>query len=599
VSLLLGNQGGTAWQGAATFAGTGALDARAILLAQGAATFAGAGALNAFPEARLLARSTFAGVGTLVANAGKVFDLSASFYGGRALVEVDSYASSNFSNSQGLSSTVTPRVGQAFTPSRSGAFSGATFYLVNDGTGTTGDVFAELFATTGSSPAVPTGSPLAVSLNAVSSINIPVDAGRLSVFRFDFTFYGDVQITAGTTYAVMMNRGTSNNLVFVGDDATSPTHAGNFVSQQAAGTFTGATTVDTLFSASIGMFFADSTLLLAAEATLSGSGVLAVDATVVSSTNAQQGEATFAGVGTFIADTSLSLVAGATFAGVGTLVCFPNQVCVASSSFAGVGTFVAQTTLSLRAAATFAGVGLFDARANARLAASSTFSGVGAFVSSSTLSLFAGATFTGDGVFVSDVAVVQPGAQNAEASFAGVGQLLADSELVLGPRDHTEQGVARNLAKNLARLQRQDCRILVRCEPIPAGSNCEVVVRTSSRARVVALGVEAGSDPILVKGVCHAVASPDGVGVTGGSSAFAYCDASSSVGAAGYGLRAGGGRIRTRASANVVPAGAAAIAGSDVRAFARGVKNPTDEQLLAMAALAVGRRRLTRTTPRV
>jgi hypothetical protein len=162
----------------------------------------------------------------------------------------------------------------------------------------------------------------------------------------------------------------------------------------------------------------------------------------------------------------------------------------------------------------------------------------------------------------------------------------------------TEQGVARNLADNLRRLGRQDCRSLVRCEPVPAGSNCEATVKTTARAKAVAFGSEAGSDPVL-KGVCHAVTSPDGVGAAGGSGTFAYCSANSSASALGHGLRVGGGRIRTRACSRVVPAGAVAVAGSDVRAFARGIKNPTDEQLLAMAALAIGRRRLTRTTPRV
>jgi hypothetical protein len=162
----------------------------------------------------------------------------------------------------------------------------------------------------------------------------------------------------------------------------------------------------------------------------------------------------------------------------------------------------------------------------------------------------------------------------------------------------TEQGVARNLAKNLRRRQIQDCRVRVWCNPVPAGGASEARVKTTARASAFAAGADCGSTTIC-KGVSHAVATAVGLGVGAGCDDGAAAISDCLVSTRGNGLRFGGGRIRSRAASRVSPMGCEAQGGSDVEASASGVKNPTDEQLMAMALLAIRRRRLTTPTPRV
>ena len=142
----------------------------------------------------------------------------------------------------------------------------------------------------------------------------------------------------------------------------------------------------------------------------------------------------------------------------------------------------------------------------------------------------------------------------------------------------TEQGVARNLAEKL-RL-RQDCWVRVRCEPVPAGSDCDATVTTD----------------VLVE--------PTGSGSTCGCDVVVDVCGISCVSPAGSGLRVGGGRPRVKTSSCAVSVRVPAFStatpcGSDAHAYARGIHNPTDEQLMVTALMAIRRRRLTTPSSRV
>jgi len=156
----------------------------------------------------------------------------------------------------------------------------------------------------------------------------------------------------------------------------------------------------------------------------------------------------------------------------------------------------------------------------------------------------------------------------------------------------TDQGTARNLARNLARYQIQDCRVQVLCEPTPAGSTYRATVRTTARAMAIAEGMVAGATP-LCRGTTHAEVTLLGYGAECGAASAVDVAASSGVATTGFRLRVGGGRIRAHAGAHTTPIGASALAGSPGKAEARGVKNPTDEEMVSVVLAAIRKRRLT------
>lgn len=171
----------------------------------------------------------------------------------------------------------------------------------------------------------------------------------------------------------------------------------------------------------------------------------------------------------------------------------------------------------------------------------------------------------------------------------GLGQGLAALQY---PVWDTDQGVARNLARNLARYQIQDCWVGVLCEPVPAGSNYRVTARATARAMAITEGMIAGSTP-LCRGTAHARVSLSGYGVECGATPIVDVTSSSWVSTTGHRLRIGGGRVRTNAGSRTVPTGAVAIAGSPGTATAQGIKNPTDEEMVTTVLTALRRRRLT------
>lgn len=155
----------------------------------------------------------------------------------------------------------------------------------------------------------------------------------------------------------------------------------------------------------------------------------------------------------------------------------------------------------------------------------------------------------------------------------------------------SEQGVARNLARNLSKRQIQGCRVQTRTDPVPAGSNCVASVRTGARASAAGSGVSTGSNPLGYSATSASV-SVIGSGAATGSDAASVV-AGSAVSTSGFGLKHGGGRIRTRAGSKVTPTGARSIAGSSGIAFFKGIHNPTDEEMMLVVVMAAKRRRLT------
>tara|TARA_R110000868_G_scaffold42852_1_gene144549 strand:+ start:564 stop:1214 length:651 start_codon:yes stop_codon:yes gene_type:complete len=146
----------------------------------------------------------------------------------------------------------------------------------------------------------------------------------------------------------------------------------------------------------------------------------------------------------------------------------------------------------------------------------------------------------------------------------------------------TEQGVAGNLARNLRKTAVQGCRVQTSTDPVPAGSNCVSSVRATSTASAVTFGSNAGSAVATSSG--NSANSPSGWGVDSGAGSPCDVCTGSLATVVGYGLRVGGARVRAVASAVSTFSSSYAVGGYQGTAQARGVKNPTDEELLAIAA---------------
>ena len=198
--------------------------------------------------------------------------------------------------------------------------------------------------------------------------------------------------------------------------------------------------------------------------------------------------------------------------------------------------------------------------------------------------LYADATFLGAGV-------VWP----AEAAFAGGGLLAVDGQVIAAPRE-TDQGVARNLARNLARRAVFDCAVRVRTEPVPAGAAARATVRAAGRAVAICGGMEAGSDP-------QPTASASAVGVAAPTGCL--CGSPKRVTTACHGRVAASSSGCTAQASPVADAHCSATAfspptgvpaGSLGIAAARGIKNPSDEEVIAWMLLS-RRRNLTARPP--
>jgi hypothetical protein len=142
-----------------------------------------------------------------------------------APVLADSYSESNFSGA-GVADMYAgswPKIGQSFT-AIDGTLDSCKFLCYRYGS-PTGTVYARLYAQSGvfGTSSVPTGGPLAQATRDVSSIGS--GGMQLETFTFDNT----VGLTAGEKYVVTIEYvgGDASNMLRVGVDIASVTHAGN------------------------------------------------------------------------------------------------------------------------------------------------------------------------------------------------------------------------------------------------------------------------------------------------------------------------------------------------------------------------------------
>jgi hypothetical protein len=124
----------------------------------------------------------------------------------------------------------TERVGQSFTPSETVFLTSCKFSLKKNDS-PNADMYAKIYLTSGinGTNAKPTGDPIAVSS--------PINSSTLtsSFALVEFTFSNNIELLAGTTYAVVIEHieDFGSDAVYVQYDGSSPTHQGNsFISDQ-------------------------------------------------------------------------------------------------------------------------------------------------------------------------------------------------------------------------------------------------------------------------------------------------------------------------------------------------------------------------------
>lgn len=136
---------------------------------------------------------------------------------------IDSYSEANQAIDLYLNSTGDQQLGQSFTLASDIVITSLKWYLKKVGT-PPGNMVAKLYAATGTvgSTAIPTGSILATSDTIVA------DTLTTSYVLIEFTFSTPYSASAGD-YCILVeySSGDGSNSVIVGDDSTSPTHAGN------------------------------------------------------------------------------------------------------------------------------------------------------------------------------------------------------------------------------------------------------------------------------------------------------------------------------------------------------------------------------------
>jgi hypothetical protein len=145
---------------------------------------------------------------------------------------ISSYSETNYDATMSLNDFRTVG-GQVFTPSVSAYLRSSQFYLSKENN-PTGTIVSKLYAVTGTpgSTAVPTGSPLSVSVGVdVSTLNSPWTNPALVTFDFTANQY---LMSADVPYAIVVeySGGTATNTVPIGKDKSSPTHPGNKVEKE-------------------------------------------------------------------------------------------------------------------------------------------------------------------------------------------------------------------------------------------------------------------------------------------------------------------------------------------------------------------------------
>jgi len=157
--------------------------------------------------------------------------------------DVSTYATSNQDATQALGDGTTTGVGQSFA-GVAGVISRARFYLSKTGT-PTGTATARLYAHTGTfgSTGTPTGDPLLTS----NTLDVSTLTGSLQLIDFYFPSPW-FTLVGGTNYFITIeySGGNGSNFVNVGDDGSSPSHAGNFASL--AGTWSANSGRDAIFT---------------------------------------------------------------------------------------------------------------------------------------------------------------------------------------------------------------------------------------------------------------------------------------------------------------------------------------------------------------
>lgn len=141
---------------------------------------------------------------------------------------VDSYSETNYSGDYiQLFTDYIEYVGQSFTAT-AGNLESCKFYIAKSGS-PTGSAYAELYAHTGTfgSTGVPTGSPLATS----DAFSVSTLTTSLALTTFNFTGINQYTMVADTKYFIVLryNGGNNTNYIYIGLDATSPSHAGCYV----------------------------------------------------------------------------------------------------------------------------------------------------------------------------------------------------------------------------------------------------------------------------------------------------------------------------------------------------------------------------------
>jgi hypothetical protein len=142
---------------------------------------------------------------------------------------VDSYSETNQDSGLDLFSGSIVRCGQSFTPSFSGTIDSTKFYLKKTGN-PSGDVVSRLYVMSsalGGNDDIPS-----YTTPVVSSAKINANTLTTSYQLISFPYInGEIPLVKGFNYVVSVEfgNGDASNLVTVGYDASSPSHAGNQV----------------------------------------------------------------------------------------------------------------------------------------------------------------------------------------------------------------------------------------------------------------------------------------------------------------------------------------------------------------------------------
>jgi len=159
---------------------------------------------------------------------------------------VDTYSSSNYDNDAFLFTGAEVKYGQSFSGTGNFTLTSCSFYLRKEGT-PPGNMQAEVYAHTGTfgGGGTGTGSVLATSVTQVADSVLTTSYANII-----FTFSGANQITLtnGTRYVVntAYAGGDVSNRLWIGRDASSPTHQGNQASYVAS--WAGNAGIDIIFT---------------------------------------------------------------------------------------------------------------------------------------------------------------------------------------------------------------------------------------------------------------------------------------------------------------------------------------------------------------